>query len=176
MRAIVMAGMLVATGAMAQAPPPLAPRVPGASPQAAPDAAPKSDVRVTAEADAPAASTAPASNTAGVAGDAVATVPGEGRAYARRQMACDEVRLAWTIGTGTENQIVVKNEAGTTGVRFIVDRKSGRTLGIQTWKRLGGLTVTSVAANARVDWINCQDADPVHGIAVEWVDASTLAD
>ena len=115
-----------------------------------------------------------------VAGDVIAAVPGEGKPYAIRRMACDEVRFSWQTGGAAElgfvneSELVVKNEGGTTGIRFIVDRARGVTIGVQTWKELAGKTVTTIPSAARVDWIDCQDADPIGGIVVEWVDARTM--
>lgn len=111
----------------------------------------------------------------------IAAVPGEGRPFAIRHMACDEVRFitphapgADGITWGPESVVVVKNEAGTTGIRFFVNRETGETVGVQTWRELAGRTVTSIPAAARVDWVNCQDADPMGGIIVEWVDVRSL--
>lgn len=115
-----------------------------------------------------------------VAGDVIAAVPGEGSPYAIRRMACDEVRFSWQtagaveLGFVNESELVVRNEAGTTGIRFIVDRARGVTIGVQTWKELAGKTVTTIPTAARIDWVNCQDADPIGGIVVEWVDARTM--
>lgn len=114
-------------------------------------------------------------------GGLVAAVPGMGRVFATRHLSCDEVRFVIPVAAGVsgiaaspESVVVIENEGGTTGVRFIVDRRTGETVGVQTWKELAGLTMTTIPAAARVDWVNCQDAQPAGGIVVEWVDARTM--
>lgn len=101
------------------------------------------------------------------------SLPWELRAYASRRVACEQIRISWLLAgfPSSENEVVVKNEVGNTGLRFLVDRKNGRIVGMQAWRELAGMTVTIIPAGARLDWVNCQDAQPVGGILIEWVDA-----
>ena len=114
-------------------------------------------------------------------GAVLAAVPGMGLPFAIRHLACDEVRFVIPAAAGVsgiaaspESVVVVKNEGGTTGIRFVVDRQTGATAGIQTWRNLAGMTVTTLPAAVRVDWVNCQDAEPMGGIVVEWVDVRAI--
>lgn len=123
----------------------------------------------------------PAQNGERSTPDAWSGIPGMGQPFAVRHLACDEVRFVIPAAAGVsgiaaspESVVVVKNEGGTTGIRFVVDRQTGATAGIQTWRDLAGMTVTTLPAAARVDWVNCQDAEPMGGIVVEWVDVRAI--
>ena len=178
--AAVLAFSGIAVTAAAQAPPGPAVRQPRAQP---PEARMQAPEEAAEEETSPQAGTetGDADVYAAGAGGAVAAVPGLGQPFAITRVACDEVRFVWPSlsgGTGgfgaPESVVVVKNEVGNTGIRFIVDRATGETVGIQTWRELAGTTMTTIPGAARVDWIGCQDADPIGGIVVEWVDVRSL--
>ena len=170
MRSVVAAALVLTLPALALAQQP-APR--SATPPPAPPPAPAAPAAPerSAPPEAPPAMSDPD-------GEAMAPLPAPfgGKAFASRDVACEEIRIHVFAGgdvyaRGPESQVVVKDEAGNTGIRFFIDRRSGQITAIHTWESLAGMNVTTLPGTARIDWVNCHDAEG--GIHVEYVDAAS---
>jgi hypothetical protein len=97
--------------------------------------------------------------------------------YAAKHVTCDRIVLRWMVqnqfATGPESIVVVEDRAGTTGVRFFVDRQHSVVTQVETWEEVGGIVnTTSLPGTPRIDYVNCVPAsDPIGGITIEYFDA-----
>lgn len=98
--------------------------------------------------------------------------------FSSERRACDAIRIRWVTGGSLSAPgpapVVVRNEGGTSGVRFYVDREHHRIVGMQTWRLLAGTYegATLPGEGAIIEYVGCQaTADTLGGILVEHWDA-----
>lgn len=92
-----------------------------------------------------------------------------------KRLACEKIVL-----TSFENEVAspaavvtVENEVGNTGIRFLM--KDDRVMAVEAWDEVAGRRTTTVLPGLpRIDYVGCVDADPLGGIVVQYVDASSM--
>ena len=98
--------------------------------------------------------------------------------YRSEHVACDQVVLTWPTASSAPlsgigaSSVTVRDEGGTSGLRFFVDRAhGGALLAVQTFRETAGVAdATTLPGVPRVDYVGCSDGDTLGGIVLEWYD------
>jgi len=104
---------------------------------------------------------------------ALAQSPEPSGPFAARHVTCDRIELRWIyegqFTVGPESIVLVLDRAGTTGIRFFVDREHSQVTHVESWEEVGGIVnTTSIPGSPRIDYVNCIPAsDPIGGITLE---------
>lgn len=100
--------------------------------------------------------------------------------YKSEHVSCDRVVLTWPtasaggLGGLGATSVTLRDEGGTSGLRFFVDRAhGGALLAVQTFREASGFAdATTLPGVPRVDYVGCSDGETLGGIVLEWYDVN----